>query len=107
MLRIFMKKSLILLMTALCSVSAMAQTTLPTLGTTAPAPVYTEENTTTLTSPRTGIEYTLSNPQKIKYVMRVEKIVPANEQTVKRIIAKNPALSTQSQEQARQTLLQK
>lgn len=105
MLRILMKKSLILLMTAVCSVSVMAQTTLPTLGTT--APVYTEENTTTLMSPRTGIEYTLSNPQKIKYVMRVEKITPANEQTAKRIMAKNPALSAQSQEQARQVLLQK
>lgn len=102
-----MKKSLIVLMTAICSVSAIAQNTLPTVGATAPTPVYNEENTTTLTSPRTGIEYTLANPQKIKYVMRVEKITPANEQTAKRIMAKNPALSAQSQEQARQALLQK
>lgn len=102
-----MKKSFVLLMTAVCSVSAMAQSTLPTLGTSASTPVYTEENTTTLTSPRTGIEYTLSNPQKIKYVMQVEKVVPANANNAKRIMAKNPALSQESQELARQALLKK
>lgn len=99
-----MKKSLVLLFSALCSFSAIAQT-LPALNVN--ASTYTEDNTITLTSPRTGIEYTLANPKKIKYVLQVEEVAPVNEQNAKRIMAKNPALSPESQELARQALLKK
>lgn len=75
------------------------------------APVATHTSTQTqdsvvLTSPRTGITYTLSNPTHAKIVFKTEEIAPATAQNATRIKAVNPALSTVSQDTAVQTLIQ-
>lgn len=60
---------------------------------------------TTVVSPRTGISYTLSNATTRDIIFKAEAIEPANTATVQRIVATNPAISTESQQQAQQNLL--
>ncbi|KAA8734538.1 hypothetical protein F4V57_06180 [Acinetobacter qingfengensis] len=60
---------------------------------------------TVLISPRTGIRYAFDNPNNRPITFKTEVLLPANSQTVSRIVASNPALSVESQQQAEQTLL--
>lgn len=60
---------------------------------------------TTVVSPRTGISYTLSNATTRDIIFKAESIEPANTATVQRIVATNPAISAESQQQAQQNLL--
>ena len=60
---------------------------------------------TTVTSPRTGISYTLGNTEGRSIVFQTDAIAPANETNVKRIVATNPALSAESQQKAEKALL--
>ena len=57
----------------------------------------------TVVSPRTGISYTFPDVRPV--VLQTTEIAPATQETVKRIVASNPALSTASQEQAKQALV--
>lgn len=87
-----MKKYVMTAMLAFVATSAMAN--------------VPEDQTTSVTSPRTGIEYTLLNPNKTPIVLQIEKIAPATSANVDRIVAKNPALSAESQAMAVNSLLQ-
>lgn len=73
-------------------------------GATTAQAVVKDENVTVI-SPRTGISYTLGNSANRQIVLQTAAIAPANAITAKRIVAVNPALSTQSQEQAVQALV--
>ena len=59
----------------------------------------------TLKSPRTGISYSFPNPDQRPMVLETQKVVAANSANVNRIVASNPALSSASQERAKQALL--
>lgn len=59
----------------------------------------------TLKSPRTGISYSFSNPDQRPMVLETAKVSAANSANVNRIVATNPALSPESQEKAKQALL--
>lgn len=59
----------------------------------------------TVQSPRTGMRYTLPNPNQRPVVLQTAAIVPVNTGNVNRIVASNPALSVTSQENAKQALL--
>ena len=58
----------------------------------------------TVASPRTGIRYTFAN-QNRPIVLQTAAIAAANAANADRIVATNPALSTASQQQAKQALL--
>lgn len=60
---------------------------------------------TTVVSPRTGISYTLSNATTRDIIFKAEAIEVANATTAQRIVATNPAISPESQQQAQQNLL--
>jgi hypothetical protein len=60
---------------------------------------------TVVISPRTGIRYDLGNTAGRPIVLKTSAIAAVTPQTVNRIVASNPALSTSSQEKAKQTLL--
>lgn len=64
-----------------------------------------QKTTTNLISPRTGIRYTLSNTGDRPVILKTANITAADANTVKRIVANNPALSVASQEKAKQALL--
>ena len=64
-----------------------------------------KKGSTTVVSPRTGISYTLGNTNGRSVVFQTEAVAPANEVTVKRIVAINPALSAESQQKAEKALL--
>lgn len=64
------------------------------------AQTIVKDNNLTVISPRTGISYTLGNTGDRSIVLQTAAIAPANAITAKRIVASNPALSTQSQEHA-------
>ncbi|NCI78522.1 hypothetical protein [Acinetobacter kanungonis] len=70
--------------------------------TTAPATV--QDTNVTVMSPRTGIKYTFPNPNQRPIILKTAAVAPATSETASRIVATNPALSVESQEQARQTL---
>lgn len=57
----------------------------------------------TVISPRTGMSYTFPNTRPV--VLQVQPLTAVTAQTVQRIVASNPALSQESQEQAKQALL--
>ncbi|WP_104499337.1 hypothetical protein [Acinetobacter indicus] len=59
----------------------------------------------TVASPRTGIRYTFANPNKRPIVLQTAAIAPANAANADRIVASNPALSAESQQKAKQALL--
>lgn len=69
------------------------------------AQTVVKNDNVTVISPRTGISYTLGNTANRTIVLQTAAIAPANTITAKRIVAVNPALSTQSQEQAVQALV--
>ncbi|WP_216937832.1 MULTISPECIES: hypothetical protein [unclassified Acinetobacter] len=58
----------------------------------------------TVVSPRTGIRYTFAN-QNRPIVLQTPAIAAANAANADRIVATNPALSSASQQQAKQALL--
>lgn len=60
---------------------------------------------TTVISPRTGIRYSLGDTAGRPIELRTAAIAAATPATANRIVASNPALSTSSQEKAKQTLL--
>ena len=60
---------------------------------------------TVLISPRTGMRYSFDNPTNRPINFKTQVLAPANAQTVGRISASNPALSTESQQLAQQALL--
>lgn len=64
-----------------------------------------KQEKTVLISPRTGMRYSFNNPDGRPILFKVEPLAAANSQTVTRIVAENPALSPESQQQAVQNLL--
>lgn len=60
---------------------------------------------TTVVSPRTGIRYSLGDTAGRPIELRTAAIAAATPATANRIVASNPALSTSSQEKAKQALL--
>lgn len=69
------------------------------------APVQVDANgQVTVQSPRTGMKYSFANPNR-PIVLQTAAIAPANAVNADRIVASNPALSTTSQQQAKQALL--
>lgn len=69
------------------------------------AQAVVKDDNITVMSPRTGISYTFANPNQRPIVLKTTAITAANAANVGRIVATNPALSTASQEKAKQTLL--
>lgn len=63
-----------------------------------------KDNQVTVISPRTGISYTFNNDNK-PLVLQTQAIAAANNVTAERIVAANPALSLESQQKAKQALL--
>ena len=61
-------------------------------------------NQITVISPRTGISYTFNNDNQ-PIVLQTQAIAAANTATAHRIVAANPALSAESQQMAKQALL--
>lgn len=59
----------------------------------------------TVASPRTGIQYKIDNPNQRPVLIETEAIAPATSATVDRIAASNPALSEESQKNAKKALL--
>ena len=64
-----------------------------------------KNDSTTVISPRTGIRYTLGNTAGRPIILKTASITAVTPATANRIVASNPALSTSSQEKAKQTLL--
>lgn len=64
-----------------------------------------KDGKTIVVSPRTGVRYAITNPNNRPVVFKIEPLAPANTSTVSRIVATNPALSVESQQQAQQALL--
>lgn len=60
---------------------------------------------TVFVSPRTGMRYSVSNPSNRKIIFQTEGLKPITAQNVDRIRATNPVISAQSQQQAKQKLL--
>ncbi|TCB79855.1 hypothetical protein [Acinetobacter sp. ANC 4173] len=71
--------------------------------TTASATVH--DTNVTVMSPRTGIKYAFPNPQQRPIILKTAAVSAATTATATRIVATNPALSVESQEQAKQTLV--
>ena len=69
------------------------------------AGVEVKNDTTTVISPRTGIRYTLGNTGGRPIILKTAAIAAVTPATVNRIVASNPALSSTSQEKAKQALL--
>lgn len=65
-----------------------------------------KNDSTTVISPRTGIRYTLGNTAGRPIILQTASIAPATPATANRIVASNPALSSSSQEKAKQALLE-
>ncbi len=68
------------------------------------AQAIVKDNQVTVISPRTGISYTFNNDNK-PIVLQTQAIVAANSVNAGRIVAANPALSVESQQKAKQALL--
>ena len=68
------------------------------------AQTQVKDNQITVISPRTGISYTFNNDNK-PIVLQTQAIVAANSANADRIVAANPALSAESQQKAKQALL--
>ncbi|WP_122899593.1 hypothetical protein [Acinetobacter sp. B51(2017)] len=108
-----MKKALQIGLVALSTVStfAMAEqlTTTPEKVKAALGPqtaqAIVKDNLVTVISPRTGISYTFNNENK-PIVLQTQAIVAANSANAERIVAANPAVSAESQQKAKQALLE-
>lgn len=72
---------------------------------TATAQAQVVNASTVVISPRTGIRYDLGNTAGRPIVLKTAAIAAVTPQTVNRIVATNPALSTSSQEKAKKALL--
>jgi hypothetical protein len=99
----------VLVLPALTWANSPAQTTTldkvhTARGATTAKAVVKDENITVM-SPRTGIRYTFANPNQRPIVLKTAAITAANAANADRIVAVNPALSTASQEKAKQVLL--
>ncbi|MBF7691408.1 hypothetical protein [Acinetobacter pollinis] len=68
------------------------------------AEVSSKGNSLTIISPRTGISYTLGNTEGRSIILQTDAIAAANSTNADRIIAVNPAISTESQEKAAKVL---
>ncbi len=69
------------------------------------APVVVDPNgQVTVQSPRTGIKYSFANPNR-PIILQTAAVAAANAANADRIVAANPALSTASQQEAKQALL--
>ncbi len=69
------------------------------------AQAVVKDDNITVMSPRTGIRYTFANPNQRPVVLKTTAVTAVNSANVNRIVASNPALSTASQEKAKQALL--
>ena len=69
------------------------------------AQAVVKDDNITVMSPRTGIRYTFANPHQRPVILKTTAVTAANSANVNRIVASNPALSTASQEKAKQALL--
>lgn len=69
------------------------------------AQAVVKDDNITVMSPRTGIRYTFANPNQRPVILKTTSVTAANAANVNRIVASNPALSTASQEKAKQALL--
>ena len=69
------------------------------------AQAMVKDDNITVMSPRTGIRYTFANPNQRPVILKTTAVTAANSANVNRIVASNPALSTASQEKAKQALL--
>lgn len=69
------------------------------------AQAVVKDDNITVMSPRTGIRYTFANPNQRPVILKTTAVTAANSANVNRIVASNPALSTASQEKAKQVLL--
>ena len=69
------------------------------------AQAVVKDDNITVMSPRTGIRYTFANPNQRPVILKTAAVTAANAANVNRIVASNPALSTASQEKAKQALL--
>jgi len=94
-----MKKALKVGLVALSTVSTFAMAAQQT--TTAE---QVNDTQITVISPRTGISYTFNNNNQT-IVLQTQAIAAANTVTADRIVASNPALSAESQQKAKQALL--
>lgn len=65
-----------------------------------------KKEATILVSPRTGMRYTVNNPNNIPIIFKTELIAPATTTNANRIVATNPALSVASQQKAQAALLE-
>ena len=107
-----MKKSLKIIALAACLMPSLSfaepQTTTVEKVKAAIGPTTTQaqikDNQATVISPRTGISYTFPNQNK-PLVLQTQAIAAANAANVERIVAANPALSAESQQQAKKVLL--
>ena len=68
------------------------------------AQAVVKDDNITVMSPRTGIRYTFANPNQRPVILKTTAVTAANSANVNRIVASNPALSTASQEKAKQAL---
>ncbi|WP_374297012.1 hypothetical protein [Acinetobacter sp.] len=64
-----------------------------------------DRENTVFISPRTGMRYSVSNPSNRKIIFQTEGLKPVTAQNVDRIQATNPMISAESQQQAKQKLL--
>lgn len=67
--------------------------------------VVVKHDSTAVISPRTGIRYALGDTSGRPITLKTAAIEPVTAATANRVVAANPALSTASQEKAKQTLL--
>lgn len=65
-----------------------------------------KDDKTVLVSPRTGMRYTVNNPNNLPIIFKTEVIAPATTENATRIIASNPALSEASQQKAHAALVE-
>ncbi len=64
-----------------------------------------DRENTVFVSPRTGMRYSVNNPSNRKIIFQTEGLKPVTAQNVDRIQATNPMISSESQQQAKQKLL--
>ena len=69
------------------------------------AQAVVKDDNITVMSPRTGIRYTFANPNQRPVILKTTAVTAANSANGNRIVASNQALSTASQEKAKQALL--
>ena len=65
-----------------------------------------KDDKTVLVSPRTGMRYAVKNPSNVPIIFKTELLAPATSANADRIVATNPALSAESQEKAKQALIE-